>query len=104
MPTGWALAATINQGLLTGAAFLAMGSALFALWVPTPPAAQALIRVVGRRASALAVVFYLAAGAYFGMLFVVRGFGIAVGAHAFYDILSALFAATAVPAHTAGDG
>ncbi|MFM2164110.1 MAG: hypothetical protein RL325_547 [Planctomycetota bacterium] len=36
------------------------------------------------------VVFYLAAGAYFGTLFVVRGFGIAVGAHAFYDIGSAL--------------
>jgi len=36
------------------------------------------------------VVFYLAAGVYFGTLFVVRGFGIAVGAHAFYDIGSAL--------------
>jgi len=36
------------------------------------------------------VVFYLAAGTYFGVLFVVRGFGIAVGAHAFYDIGSAL--------------
>lgn len=50
------------------------------------------------------VVFYLAAGGYFGMLFVVRGFGIAVGAHAFYDLLSALFAATAATAPTALDG
>ena len=38
------------------------------------------------------VVFYLVAGVYFGVLFVVRGFGIAVGAHAFYDIFSALVA------------
>ncbi len=61
MPTGWALAAAINQGLLTGAAFLAMGSALFGLWVRSPPAAQGLIRAVGRRASVLATVSYLAA-------------------------------------------
>lgn len=39
------------------------------------------------------VVFFLAAGVYFGVLFVARGFGIAVGAHAFYDILSTLFSA-----------
>lgn len=38
------------------------------------------------------ILFYLAAGAYFGMLFVTRGFGIAVGAHAFYDIASAIIA------------
>ena len=41
------------------------------------------------------VVFYLGAGVYFGVLFAMRGFGIAVGAHAFYDILSVLFAARA---------
>jgi len=38
------------------------------------------------------VVFYLAAGVYFGVLFAARGFGIAVGAHAFYDIASAIIA------------
>lgn len=40
------------------------------------------------------VVFYLGAGVYFGVLFVLRGFGIAVGAHAFYDALAVLFAAS----------
>jgi hypothetical protein len=44
------------------------------------------------------VVFYLGAGVYFGVVFVLRGFGIAVGAHAFYDILSVLFAASAAAA------
>ncbi len=43
------------------------------------------------------VVFFLAAGVYFGVLYVVRGFGIVVGAHAFYDIGSAVFAAAAGP-------
>jgi hypothetical protein len=38
------------------------------------------------------VVFYLGAGVYFGVLYVVRGFGIAVGAHAVYDILAAVLA------------
>jgi membrane protease YdiL (CAAX protease family) len=32
-------------------------------------------------------VFYTIAGAYFGVLFIARGFGIAVGAHLMYDIL-----------------
>lgn len=32
------------------------------------------------------VVFFLAAGSAFGVLYVVRGFGIAVGTHAWYDI------------------
>ena len=75
---------------------VALSSVAFMLYHP--------LRGAGGAVSPARVVFYLAAGAYFGMLFVVRGFGIAVGAHAFYDILSALFAATAVPAHTAGDG
>jgi len=44
------------------------------------------------------VVFYLGAGVYFGVVFALRGFGIAVGAHAFYDILSVLFAASAAAA------
>lgn len=33
------------------------------------------------------VVFYFGAGLYFGCLFVLRGFGIVVGVHAFYDIV-----------------
>jgi|LauGreDrversion4_2_1035121.scaffolds.fasta_scaffold127398_1 hypothetical protein len=41
------------------------------------------------------VVFYLGAGVYFGVLYVVRGFGIAVGAHAVYDILAAMLASNA---------
>lgn len=36
-------------------------------------------------------VFYLLAGCYFGLLFVMRGFGIVVGAHALYDIMVVLF-------------
>ena len=32
--------------------------------------------------------FYVGAGAYFGVLYVMRGFGIAVGAHAAYDLLA----------------
>ena len=41
------------------------------------------------------VVFYLAAGVYFGILYAMRGFGIAVGAHAAYDILAAMLASNA---------
>ena len=36
-------------------------------------------------------VFYLLAGIYFGLLFVMRGFGIVVATHALYDIITALF-------------
>jgi membrane protease YdiL (CAAX protease family) len=32
--------------------------------------------------------FFVGAGAYFGVIYVVRGFGIAVGAHAAYDLLA----------------
>jgi hypothetical protein len=46
------------------------------------------------------VVFYLGAGVYFGVVFAMRGFGIAVGAHAFYDVLAVLFAASAAAAGT----
>ncbi len=41
------------------------------------------------------VVFYLGAGVYFGILYAARGFGIAVGAHAAYDILAAVLASGA---------
>jgi len=40
--------------------------------------------------------FYLAAGVYFGVLFLMRGFGIAVATHALYDIATALLAARAI--------
>ncbi|MDY7109453.1 MAG: CPBP family intramembrane glutamic endopeptidase [Planctomycetota bacterium] len=43
----------------------------------------------GRRA-----VFYLAAGLYFGAIYVLRGFGIVVGAHALYDIIAVLLPAS----------
>jgi membrane protease YdiL (CAAX protease family) len=32
--------------------------------------------------------FFAGAGAYFGVLYILRGFGIAVGAHAAYDLLA----------------
>jgi hypothetical protein len=38
-------------------------------------------------------IFRTLAGAFFAVLFVVRGFGIAVGAHAGYDILVGLLGA-----------
>lgn len=47
------------------------------------------------------VVFYLGAGVYFGILYTARGFGIAVGAHAAYDILAAVLA-SGVRAPSAG--
>jgi len=42
--------------------------------------------------------FYFAAGVYFGILFVARGFGIVVGVHATYDILTVL-----IPIFTGGE-
>ncbi len=39
--------------------------------------------------------FYFAAGIAFGLIYARRGFGIAAGTHAFYDIATALLAATA---------
>jgi len=33
------------------------------------------------------IAFYFSAGLYFGIIYVVRGFGIVVGTHAFYDVL-----------------
>ena len=60
-PTGWGLAAAINQWLLYSAALFAAGSALFVLWVPVPPAAKALTRGIGRRASGIAAICYILA-------------------------------------------
>lgn len=61
VPAGWGLAAAVNQALLYGAALLAMGTALFGLWVRTPPAAQGLSRRIGRHAAAAAGLFYILA-------------------------------------------
>lgn len=61
MPAGWMLAAAVNQWLLYGAALLAMGSALFGLWVRVPPTALDLLRIVGRCAGAVAAVCYVLA-------------------------------------------
>lgn len=59
--SGWALAAAVNQWLLYGAALMAMGSAVFGLVVRTPPAAQSLIRILGRCAAVLAAACYVLA-------------------------------------------
>ena len=61
-----------------GAALAVIGSAIaFALYhFPSPGAVQ-----LGRFA------FYTAAGIYFAVIYVVRGFGIVVGTHALYDVL-----------------
>jgi hypothetical protein len=37
------------------------------------------------------MVFFFVAGVYFGAVYIMRGFGIVVGAHAFYDIVTATF-------------
>lgn len=42
-------------------------------------------------------VFFLGAGIYFGVLYVMRGFGVAVATHALYDVAAALLAAAAAP-------
>ncbi len=57
---------------------IALSALLFALYHPIRTSAGA---IDPRRAT-----FFLLAGVFFGLLYVVRGFGIAVGAHAFYDI------------------
>ena len=43
--------------------------------------------------------FYTAAGAYFGVVFLMRGFGIVVGAHAAYDIMALVVIPWLAPAH-----
>ncbi|MSR28869.1 MAG: CPBP family intramembrane metalloprotease [Phycisphaerales bacterium] len=49
------------------------------------------LRDAGGHISWGAFSFFLCAGLYFGVLYVVRGFGIAVGAHTAYDIAVVLF-------------
>ncbi|MSR19038.1 MAG: CPBP family intramembrane metalloprotease [Phycisphaerales bacterium] len=65
--------------LLGTAIAILVSAALFALYHPLDGTNGA---ISPRRA-----IFYLVAGIYFGILYVVRGFGIAVGAHAAYDIV-----------------
>ena len=38
------------------------------------------------------IVFYFLAGLYFGLVFALRGFGLVVGAHAAYDIITVILA------------
>ncbi|MHC5025781.1 MAG: CPBP family glutamic-type intramembrane protease [Planctomycetota bacterium] len=45
------------------------------------------------RLSSMRVVFYFLAGLYFGLVFLVRGFGIVVAVHAFYDVFALVVAA-----------
>jgi len=62
---------------------IAISAALFMLYHPhqTPAGAADWRRVI----------FFLVAGVFFGVLYVLRGFGIAVGAHVFYDIAAVVF-------------
>jgi hypothetical protein len=48
--------------------------------------------------SARRIAFFLLAGLYFGIIFSTRGFGIVVGTHALYDVLTVLLGAAATPA------
>lgn len=53
---------------------------------------------LGRPFDPRAAIFFLVAGAYFGATFVTRGFGIAAGTHAFYDVLVELLTEAPPPA------
>jgi Type II CAAX prenyl endopeptidase Rce1-like len=64
---------------------VAVSSLAFAMYHPLRGADGAV--VPGR------FLFFLAGGLYFGVLYVVRGFGIAAAAHAFFDIATALLIA-----------
>ncbi len=46
------------------------------------------LRDAGGSIMPLRLTFYLAAGLYFGLVYVARGFGIVVGVHAIYDIIA----------------
>lgn len=59
---------------------IAISAALFAIYHPLGAAGGG---IDWSRAT-----FFVGAGAYFGVLYVMRGFGIAVGAHAAYDLLA----------------
>lgn len=59
---------------------IAISAVLFAIYHPLAGPDGTLL--VGR------LVFYLLAGLYFGLIYVVRGFGIVVAVHALYDILT----------------
>lgn len=59
---------------------IAISAALFAIYHP--------LGAVGGGIDWSRATFFAGAGAYFGVLYVMRGFGIAVGAHAAYDLLA----------------
>jgi len=59
---------------------IAISAVLFAIYHP--------LGAVGGGIDWSRATFFVGAGAYFGVLYVMRGFGIAVGAHAAYDLLA----------------
>ena len=63
---------------------VALSALLFTVYHPIHDADG---RLIGQRFA-----FYLGAGVYFGVLFLMRGFGIVVATHALYDIATALLA------------
>lgn len=71
-------------------AAVALAALAFAIYHPIHAADGALI---GQRFA-----FYLGAGVYFGVVFLLRGFGIVVATHALYDIATALLATQATDA------
>jgi membrane protease YdiL (CAAX protease family) len=74
----------IGAGHRTGTAIaIAVSAILFIMyhWVGGPPQDSIV---------SIANLFYLAAGVYFGLIYVVRGFGIVAATHALYDIAIAV--------------
>lgn len=76
---GWLLRSLQLPGLVAFLLAAAASAALFSLAHHAGPYGEAFDRLV--------FLFRLLAGLYFALLFQVRGFGIAVGAHACYDVL-----------------
>ena len=66
---------------------IVVSAAAFAFYHPLRDATGTIIP--------LRLAFYLAAGLYFGLVYVARGFGIVVGVHAVYDIIAISMATTA---------
>ena len=103
-----ALALAIGAGLYEELVFRMLGFALVGVlledlmglprraWIPlglvvTSVAFAALHGVPGARGVGWErSLFYFSAGVYFGVLYIVRGFGVAVGAHTIYDIIALL--------------
>lgn len=81
--------AKFDRGVSRAVAIL-LAALAFAIYHPIHAADGSLI---GQR-----FLFYVGAGVYFGILFMMRGFGIVVATHALYDIATALLAARAADA------